>query len=173
MKKLEMRKWNSLMMRKKQSTRDVSSRSDSRNVVERCNRMVDQDEEAIHCNNNNTILMTLATRLVMMMLTTMDLTNLFQDRLDMLILLDEAKLRRRVVTQANDPSSTKIGIHSGVGEEVTGAEGAEIEDVAGGAIRTSEVEVMDTLFRLNRNNTRHRLRAQGRFHHHFNLKEVV
>ena len=109
----------------------------------------------------------------MTMLTMMVLTSLCQDQLGMLILLGEAKLHRKVVTQARDPISIRIETNSGVGEEVIEAEGEETADVAEAAIRTNEAEVMDTLFRLNRNSIRPLLRAQGRFHHHFNLKEAV
>ena len=109
----------------------------------------------------------------MMMLKMMVLTSLLQGRLAMPILLGEVKLHRKVVTQGKDPISIRIGINSEGGEELTGAEVEEIVDVAGAATRTSVAEVMDTLFRLKHNIIKHRLLAQGRFHHHSNLKERV
>jgi hypothetical protein len=109
----------------------------------------------------------------MMTLKMMVLTSLLQGRLAMLILLDEAKLHRKVVTPAKNPISINIEINSEGGEGVTGAEVEEIVDVAGAATRISGVEGMDTLFRFNHNIIKHRLLAQGRFHHHSNLKERV
>jgi hypothetical protein len=95
----------------------------------------------------------------MMKLTMTVLTSLCQDRLDMLILLGEAKLHKKVVTRAKDPLSIKIETNSGVGEEVIEAEAEGTADVAEAATRTNEAAVMDTLFHLNRNSTRPRLRA--------------
>ena len=137
--------------------------------MERCNKVAAQDGEVTLCNNN-ILHLTLATGLAMMTLTMMVPTSLLRDRLDMLILLDEVKLPRRVVTQAKEPISTRIEINSEVGEEVTGAEVEEIVDVVGAATRINEVEVMDSPFHLNRNNIRLRPQAQGRSRHHSNLK---
>ena len=95
----------------------------------------------------------------MMKLTMTALTNLCQDRLDMLILLGEAKLHKKVVTQAKNPISIRIETNSGFGEEVIEAEAEGTADVVEVATKTNEAAVVDTLFRLNRNSTRPRLRA--------------
>ena len=95
----------------------------------------------------------------MMKLTMTVLTSLCQDRLDMPILLGEAKLHKKVVTRAKDPLSIRIETNSGVGEEVIEAEAEGTADVAEAAIRTNEAALVDILFRLNRNSTRPRLRA--------------
>ena len=105
------------------------------------------------------------------MLKMMAHINPFHDRLGSLILLAEVKLPKRVVILVKEPTTIRIEINSGAGEEEIEAEAGEIVGEVGEAIRISEAEATATLFPLNHNEISHQHRALGCFHnHHFNLK---